>query len=428
MTPSIRLNPISRLLIIAGTSLVVSMIAVFLSFQADSALNDQARRSNEVIQSLENIRRGALSAETGQRGYLLTGNITYLEPMVAGLGALPVELETLDELMLLDPSDKEVESLARIHELLELKRKELEESVAMYGAGDLKGAIAQVSTHKGRNIMNSLRDELDVLLARERRLLNASEKNARTARLWMIVTLLAVGLISTVAFGIAYFAQGRALRTAVAEEHNAALREANARTELLAKELNHRVKNLFAVVMSIISATARSEPDSRVAAAKARERVQALAGAHALTATYDAKHSTHVSALIDAVVRPQMMDKQVLNSTGPRVEVPSSLITPFGMVLHELTTNAMKYGAWADETGRIDVQWETETLDEVPSLVLRWKETVPEDSDVTAPELKGFGSRMIAMSVAQLKGKHTKTWHPHGMEFSLTIPLDSLKG
>ncbi len=427
MTPAIRLKPTSRLLIIAGTALAVSLFAVFLSVQADSALNQQARESNAIIESLENIRRSALSAETGQRGYLLTGNITYLEPMVAGLGALPGEIAKLDELMIVDPADKEAKSLRLIHELVEQKRQELEQSVVMYGQGDLKGAIAEVSTHRGRDIMNALRDELDVLLARERRLLNAAEKSARAARIWMIITLFAVGLASTVAFAIAYSAQARAVRTAVAEEHAAALEEANARTELLAKELNHRVKNLFAVVMSIISATARSEPDSRVAAAKARERVQALAGAHALTATYDTKHSTTVAALIDAVVRPQMMDKQILNSKGPVVQVPSSLITPFGMVLHELTTNAMKYGAWADETGRIDVRWEMDTEKDEPVVVLRWKETAPEGAEVLTPELKGFGSRMIAMSIAQMKGHHTKKWPPDGMEFCAEIPLASLE-
>lgn len=428
MTPAIRLKPISRLLLIAGTSLAISLFAVFLSFRADMELNQHARQSNAIIQSLENIRRGILSAETGQRGYLLTGNVTYLEPMVAGLGALPNELETLDKLLVVEPTDKEVQSLLRIHELVNLKQQELEEAVTMYNEGNLKGAIAQVSTHKGRNLMIALREELDVLLARERRLLNESERDARTTRIWMVVTLFAVGLASSVAFAIAFFSQGRAARTAVAEEHAKALQEANARTELLAKELNHRVKNLFAVVMSIISATARSEPDSRVAAAKARERVQALAGAHALTATYDTKHSTDVSALIDAVVRPQIMDKQVLNASGPLVQVPSSLITPFGMVLHELTTNAMKYGAWSDETGRIDVLWEAGTVEDTPSLLLHWKETLPREAEVRSPELKGFGSRMIAMSVAQMKGHHRKDWKAEGMEFSLTIPMDSLEG
>jgi two-component sensor histidine kinase/CHASE3 domain sensor protein len=426
MTPVIRLKPISRLLFIAGASLAVSLLAVFVSFQADSALNEQARRSSAIIESLENIRRSALSAETGQRGYLLTANVSYLEPMKTGFAALPNELATLDELMVLDPTDKEIASLRLIHDLVEQKQKELEETVAIYDSGDLKGAIAQVSTHRGRDIMNALRAELDVLLARERRLLNASEKSARTARLWMVFTLFGVGIASTVAFAIAYFARGRAVRTAVAEEHAAALQEAHARTELLARELNHRVKNLFAVVMSIISATARTEPNSQVAASKARERVQALAGAHALTATYDVKNSTTLSALIDAVVRTQMMNKQVLISEGPSVQVPSSLITPFGMILHELTTNAMKYGAWSEETGKITIHWESEATMDPPSLVLRWKETAPE-GELTAPELKGFGSRMIGMSVAQMKGQHRKEWPPDGMEFFLTIPLESLK-
>ena len=161
----------------------------------------------------------------------------------------------------------------------------------------------------------------------------------------MLACVIALSFLSLFGFALALRNLQRSQKLGVVEEQARQLVEERERTDLLARELNHRVKNLFAIVQSIISSTARQETDARVAATKIRERVYALSRAHALTSSIDMQQQTTLAALVNAIVASQVSEHCDLYAEGPDVTVMAQHVTPLGMILHELTTNAVKYGA-----------------------------------------------------------------------------------
>lgn len=212
-------------------------------------------------------------------------------------------------------------------------------------------------------------------------------------------------------------------------------KRAVARQGLLLREMNHRVKNLFALVSGIIAVSARYASTPQDMAKAIEARIVALARAHELTmpdhldGTTRTDRQTNLGALLRTIVSPYMTprdnaERDRISITGPDVRVGGNAITSFALLLHEFATNAAKYGALSAAAGRVEVQWSIEG----DHLDLRWCERGgPLISTPSAEE--GFGSWIGRATVSgQLDGKMTRDWKPEGLEINLIVPLARLAG
>ena len=186
------------------------------------------------------------------------------------------------------------------------------------------------------------------------------------------------------------------------------------RETLLAREVDHRAKNLLAVVQSVVQLTRASEPAELKAAIVGR--IQALARAHSLLA-----ESRWDGAQLGDLVREELAPYFGASEGQVTVEGPPIFLRPaaaqsLAIVLHELATNAAKYGALSSGDGRLRVSWTP--IDGDVELV--WDESG--SAKVTAPKSSGFGSKIIEASVKrQLHGKLSQEWRREGLLCKIRI-------
>lgn len=407
--------------------LIFGVITVTLTLNAEARFRDQALRSTSVIHTLDRILLGAVTAETSQRGYLIHGNNAYLEPYDSAIGELDRNIAEYERLLGDRATPSQLQQLERLKAIAVVKMNELDDVLDLYNSGQQEEAFDVFRSGAGLRAMDGIRNSVRILEEEEQEILESARAHAAEARLRTIMALAILTLLSLFAFALAYINHLRSDRLTAVEEQAAELTEARERADLLARELNHRVKNLFAIVQSIISATGRQESDPLVAASKARERVHALSLAHSLTSTLDAQKETTLERLLESIVRPQMTEPQSIFFDGPEVTVPAQYVTPFGMIFHELTTNAIKYGAWSSEEGAITVRWDIDDTEDGQRLNLQWIEACDASTPVSPPQREGFGSRMMSMSLIQLGGSQDRQWQPDGMRLTVVLPLDGNK-
>jgi PAS domain S-box-containing protein len=187
---------------------------------------------------------------------------------------------------------------------------------------------------------------------------------------------------------------------------------------LLLDELNHRVKNTLANVQSIAAQTLRTTPEPQAFRAAFEARLMALSATHNLLTA-----STWTGADLEEVLlielRPHGNNHYRLS--GPAVRLSAQETLTFGLVFHELATNAAKYGALSKPDGCVKVTW-TVTDEERPRLSLEWRESG--GPTVEPPSRRGFGSRLIERSVrTDLDGKAEVEFDPKGLVCHIEIGL-----
>jgi two-component sensor histidine kinase len=207
---------------------------------------------------------------------------------------------------------------------------------------------------------------------------------------------------------------GRVLERKRTEEHQS----------LLVNELNHRVKNTLAIVQSIANQTFRRGSDPETAKRVFESRLTALAAAHDLLTAENWE-----SASLEEVIRETGVgcgaEESRVHFEGPAVRLPPKAAVSLSMALHELCTNALKYGALSNDTGRISVSWQVLGEKEALQLRLVWKEEG--GPAVTAPTHRGFGSTMIERALAsELSGKVQIHFLPEGVQCVIEAPLPAL--
>jgi len=210
--------------------------------------------------------------------------------------------------------------------------------------------------------------------------------------------------------------QGRVTRISGVTVDITDRKQAEERQVLLAREVDHRAKNALALVQSIVRLTRADNVPAYVEAVEGR--IAALSRAHAVLAL-SRWQGVDLGGLVEeelAPFRPSHSDKIVIE--GPRVVLRPKLAQTLALALHELATNAVKYGALSSLTGSVKATWElTDT-----NLVLRWIESGGPVTDKAASP--GFGMRIILASIeGQLAGKAQFDWHPEGLQCSLSVPL-----
>jgi PAS domain S-box-containing protein len=201
---------------------------------------------------------------------------------------------------------------------------------------------------------------------------------------------------------------GRVLERKETEKHQ----------RLLINELNHRVKNTLAIVQSVASQTFKG--DAVIAAQRSafERRLAALAGAHDVL-TAENWSSASLSDIVKKTGVGCGADDTRVHVDGPEVRVPPRTAVSLGMALHELCTNAVKYGALSGECGNVYVTWR---LGEGSVLRLDWKE---EGGPVVhAPSRRGFGSKMIERALAsELNGQVELRFLSEGVHCTVEAPL-----
>ena len=191
--------------------------------------------------------------------------------------------------------------------------------------------------------------------------------------------------------------------------------------DLLIEELNHRVKNTLAILQSIAAQTFRSA--SKAERDKFEGRLGALAQAHNLLST-EKWQGSNLHEVVARVLQPYLLNNpDRVRISGPDVPVSPRLAVILSMIVHEIATNAAKYGALSNDTGSVRLDWEL--LAESPKRKLRLIWTESGGPHVTAPVQRGFGSRLIERSARdQLGGEATVDFLPRGVVYTLVCSLD----
>lgn len=194
--------------------------------------------------------------------------------------------------------------------------------------------------------------------------------------------------------------------------------------DLLVEELNHRVKNTLAILQSIAAQTFRSA--SRSEREKFEGRLRALAEAHNLLST-EKWQGSDLQDVIGRVLQPYLLNNpDRVRMFGPKVPLAPRLAVVLSMILHEIATNATKYGALSNDSGTVTLDWEIVEEDARRKLRLIWTEAG--GPQVTAPVQRGFGSRLIERSARdQLGGEATVDFLPRGVVYTVTVGLDGEK-
>ncbi|MBL0405243.1 PAS domain S-box protein [Microvirga aerilata] len=197
------------------------------------------------------------------------------------------------------------------------------------------------------------------------------------------------------------------------------------RQQLLINELNHRVKNTLATVQSIAVQSFRElGPESDLRVGTFQDRLLALARAHDIL-TRDNWEGAELRELIGEVIEPYCRQSSGrCDVDGPQVRLSPNIALAISMAVHELATNAAKYGALSVPTGQVSITW-TVTLDDPRHLTLCWQERG--GPPVEPPKRKGFGTRLIERSLAhELSGEAILAYVPTGVVCTIKAPLSEV--
>jgi two-component sensor histidine kinase len=185
--------------------------------------------------------------------------------------------------------------------------------------------------------------------------------------------------------------------------------------KLLLNELNHRVKNTLAIVQSIAALTLKDVDAGALAAFE--ERLLTLSAVHNLL-TDESWQAAGIASVARASLRTA---RERVSFSGDDLRLRPKSAVALSMALHELGTNALKYGALSRERGTVSVHWTTEG----GRFRLRWQESG--GPAVAPPSRRGFGSRMIERGLAaELQGEARIDWRPEGVVCTIDAPLDAI--
>jgi len=195
-------------------------------------------------------------------------------------------------------------------------------------------------------------------------------------------------------------------------------RQLDQRHELMIRELRHRSGNLFAQLLALFSQTAKSSRNLAELVPKYEARVLALANAHRLI-TESGWRSASLTEILNPLLAPYL---ERISLAGPDVFLEPDPTFGLSAAVHELATNASKYGSLSTRLGRVEVTWSVQRTEQGLTLLLDWKErNGPPHKRNRRP---GFGSKLMHTVIErQLNGKVLQTFGPKGMEAKLTIPL-----
>lgn len=183
--------------------------------------------------------------------------------------------------------------------------------------------------------------------------------------------------------------------------------------ELLMREVDHRARNVMAVVQSLVRLT--KAPDLESYTSILSGRINAMARAQTLLANRQWEDGSLGDIVRDELTA--LCPKEQVSADGPPVALSPEKVQPLSMLLHELATNASKYGACSRAEGKVNVTWTCSD----GWVHLIWHETG--GPATSTPRSEGFGTTLMSSLASQLKGRIVRSWRLEGLVFNLSIPL-----
>ncbi|WP_170182116.1 sensor histidine kinase [Phreatobacter stygius] len=402
---------VSGILALAAVAVTIVMVAL-INLQALEAV----RRVVHALQAREHAERflGQLrDAETGQRGFLLTGRREFLEPYDSGKAAIAAELGSLATLV----SDNPAQSIrvTRLRNLATAKMAGLDEAIAAYRAGDLAKALDQVRQEVGKGLMDEVRLTVGELQAEETRL--SAERTATGNQRRLISTLgvvLALAFLAFAAWRQLYvgnrrnlsLAQANALLDRRVTERTQQLENEKLRVEALLKDVNHRVGNNLATVSALLSVQGRQarEPQVKAALAQAQSRIQAIAaGQRRLRIDIEADEidaRPYFEDLLAEIGKAAEGRPITFKLAMENIRLPGRDAVSYVVLVNELVTNAIKHAFPSGMAGTITVGVHP-AADDTNAVLLRI-----EDDGVGMPakvESDGLGQSVIASLLRSMR-------------------------
>jgi two-component sensor histidine kinase/CHASE3 domain sensor protein len=416
-----------RLLVLISLLLVISGAgaALYLVYGVDRQLDDVVH-SYDVRNAARDLSQAVTDAETGQRGYLLTGDQSYLAPYNQSLGTITERLQTLEEMTKGDPLQSM--RVSAIANYVAAKRDELTSTVELGQAGRFAQAREVLQTDTGEKLMSNIRDGIGRLLALEnQRLAERNDAMARLRSMLIGVILIAMGAGAILAYALFTRSQRRVSditrrqnfllseneelearvkeRTAELEEAREHADRERRRVETLLQDSNHRIGNSLATVSSLLGlqVSRTGSSDVRDALEAARSRVQVIASGHRRLRLGDDLETTRADEFLEAVIE----DLKIDGAEGPPIEFVSDFTplvikardaTTIGILLGELVTNAVKHAFPEGSGGTIYTRFFEDGA--IPTLVIE------DDGAGMAPEKSegGLGSLIIKQLARQFGG------------------------
>jgi two-component sensor histidine kinase len=184
---------------------------------------------------------------------------------------------------------------------------------------------------------------------------------------------------------------------------------------VLTDEIHHRMKNMLAMVTAIVRQSIPSAPDLAHAEEAISTRLIAMAKAQDLLLKAARRRAGLIAIVADAIDQHNSRDRIILE--GDDIEVISSSILPLTMILNELCTNATKYGALSNDSGKIRIAWQLEN----GRLTFSWRESG--GPRVVKPAQEGFGTLVTGeLLVSALSAQIERDYGPNGLSWSLRCP------
>ena len=405
----------------SATVTIIAIGVVALAIILAAWINREARQAADSVSHAIEIRERAerflgrlRDAETGQRGYLLTGKADYLQPFTEGSAEAAPELEVLAGLVDADPEQK-----ARVETLraaMRVRLEELRRTIELERSGRREEAIAVVREGPGIAAMGRIRDAVQEIQRTENARLLSLYRSEERRRLWG-----STGIVVALA-GLAFAAwqqlRARQRRSAALALSNAELEQIvmertrqleseRLRIEALLRDVNHRVGNNLAMVSALLNVQSRQSPEPAVKTAlmQAQTRIQAIAaGQRRLRLDIDTDE-------VDA--RPYMED--LLAEIGKSAEgkpiaieldmdairLPGRDAVSFVVIVNELVTNAIKHAFADGAPGRIAVRLEQAECEGQPALCMSIEDDgvgMPQDSHGS-----GLGQTVIASLLRSMR-------------------------
>ncbi len=430
--PTPRVGSRRRIAVVASLCLMLAAAAaaLFLVRTVDNQLAD-ITQTHEVRQQARELLLSIVDAETGQRGYLLTRDASYLEPYTRAVASMDDTYARLLSLV----QDKESQRL-RVESLgpsLEAKRNEMAQTISYVAGNRLADALELTRSDAGEELMRSIRTAIRTFTAEEdARLL---ERNAQMQgyRFGLVAAIIAAIAAATV-LAYALFTRAQRQAAALAEQHSLLITEneqleehvkartveveeararaerERARLEALLQDTNHRIGNSLATVSSLLGLqlTRSSSEEVRNALEAAQGRVHAIASAHRRLRLGADLETANVAEFLDSVIDdlsgsfPLSRPIEVHRDVDAMV-IPARDATTLGIVVSELVTNAMKHAFPERSSGQIWVRFKYDE-NAVPNL---WVDDDGVGMDGKAIEAAGSG--LGAVIIKQLARQYGGT-------------------
>lgn len=199
--------------------------------------------------------------------------------------------------------------------------------------------------------------------------------------------------------------------------------------EVMAQELDHRLKNIFATINAIISLSLKNASSADELAARLRDRLTALGRSNLLLRGLREGEDASLQSVVFQALEPfAIVGTPRFSANGPRVPIGGQTVVVLSLILHELGTNAAKYGALSMQNGHVALDWSVEaSTDSTEQLVIIWRES---GGPVPTPPLAGaggFGSTLMKRVIAGVRGQTEMTYPETGAVIRMTLPVDMLR-